>query len=89
MGNNNEPQLGDRAREVVTEFEGIVTGESTFLNGCRRVMLSPPVDRDKKFVEAQWFDIETVEIIEAGVGPSFEAPAHRGVKGGYPDPPNR
>lgn len=90
MTKNNMPQLGDRVREKVTGFVGIQTGETKFLNGCRRVQISPPVDRDGKHVDGVWFDIETVEIVEAGVVPSYEAPSGRlPVKGGYPNPPPR
>lgn len=86
---NSGPLLGDRARDKITGFEGIVVAQCQFLNGCQRVMLQPKADADGKMCEGVYFDIEHVEVIEAGVFESFLSPANRPSKGGYADPPLR
>lgn len=86
---NSQPELGDRARDTVTGFEGIVTATCAFLNGCQRVQLQPPVDAEGKPREGVYFDVEHVEVVETGVVASYLAPAHRQNKGSYADPPRR
>jgi hypothetical protein len=59
-------ELGDRAKDVISGFEGIVIGHSRFLYGCDTVGLKPQGLHDGKPISAQWFDINQVEVIKAG-----------------------
>jgi hypothetical protein len=59
--------LGDRAKDIVTQFTGIVTARSVFLNGCARVALQSEILKDGIPTEAQWFDEVQLELVEAGV----------------------
>lgn len=56
-------QLGDRARDTVSGWEGVVTGDYRFLNGCRRLEVSG-ADKDGK-PDAYVFDEQQVEVIKA------------------------
>lgn len=56
------PTLGDRAKDVITGFEGIVTGRCEYLTGCEQVLLIPPVDKDGKRVDGEWFDIDRCTV---------------------------
>jgi hypothetical protein len=62
------PVLGDRARDKITGFEGIVTGHCDYLTGCDQVLLNPP-SKDGALVSAHWFDIDRCEVVEAQVVP--------------------
>ena len=59
--------LGDRAKDRVSGFVGIVIGRTEWLNGCTTVGLKPPIDKDGKNQDAQWFDEPQLELIEQGV----------------------
>ncbi len=58
---------GDRVKCKVTQFEGIVTSISVFLNGCVRCAVQPTIDKDGKNRDALWFDLQQLEVIERAV----------------------
>jgi hypothetical protein len=60
-------QLGDRARDRITGFTGIVIGKTEWLNKCSRFGLQAEKLDGGKVVDAQWFDSEQVELVKAGV----------------------
>lgn len=69
-------QLGDRVKDRVTGFTGIVVARSEYLHGCRRVGVQPEkLEKDGKPPEAAWFDEPQVDLVKAGVHQSFEAKA--------------
>jgi hypothetical protein len=57
-------RLGDRARDPVTGFEGIVTTHSRHITGCDTVWLTGPVGDDGKRREL-CVDVLRVELVEA------------------------
>lgn len=58
-------KLGDKVKDVITGFEGIATGWLQYIHGCKRLLIAPPVDKDGKLLDGQWFDEQRVELIEA------------------------
>lgn len=77
-------ELGQKGRDKVTGFEGIITGRCQYLTGCDQYNLIPPA-KDGKIENAQWFDEGRIEIIGAGItaadvtadkngGPNRDAP---------------
>jgi hypothetical protein len=70
------PQLGDRVKDPISGFSGIVTAETTWLYGCRRVgVVSESLDKDGKPTEQQWFDEAQLELVRPGViRPPSQAP---------------
>lgn len=78
--------LGQRYRCIVSGFEGIATGKGEYLNGCVRVLLSPPVDKEGKYLEGEWIDSAQLEVVDTGIlekrglsasrsgGPQHDAP---------------
>jgi len=67
--------LGDQAKDKISGFMGIVTGVTSWLNGCRRFMLTPQkLDKDGKPRESQWFDDVQVVLVKATSTPKA-APA--------------
>lgn len=68
--------LGDKARDTVTGFEGIAVVRSEYISGCARVGLQPAVDKDGKIPDAQHFDEPMLTVVKAATVPA--APSNRG-----------
>ena len=58
------PELGETVRDSVTGFKGVVTAITSWLNGCIRCVVQPPVDKDGKVPAAESFDYEQLETVE-------------------------
>jgi len=56
--------LGDKVRDMMTGFEGIATGTTTFLHGCKRIAIQSAKLHDGKPIDLQWFDEPQVELVE-------------------------
>ena len=54
--------LGQKGRDVVTGFEGRITGYCTYLTGCDQYLLSPEVKQDGDRRDGHWFDVTRVQI---------------------------
>lgn len=79
-----EINLGDVAKDKISGFAGIVTGVTSWLNGCRRFMLTPQkLDKDGKPRASEWFDDVQVVLVKSTATPKA-APA-----GGPRDAPTR
>lgn len=59
-------KLGQTVSDTITGFKGVITGRCEYISGCHQVLVVPPVDKDGKHVEAQWFDEQRC-IVAAGV----------------------
>lgn len=57
--------LGDEAKDTVSGFTGVVVAKHIYLQGCVRVSLQPPVDKEGKLPEIQAFDEPLLEVINA------------------------
>jgi hypothetical protein len=58
--------LGDRVRESITGFAGIVTARYEYLYGCVRVAVQPEkLAKDGKYQEALVFDEDQVVVVKA------------------------
>lgn len=58
-------ELGDKVKEVVTGFEGVVTGRAEYLTGCTQFCVTPPV-KDGAIVDSVWFDETRLRVNETG-----------------------
>lgn len=77
-------QLGDRVRDRITGFEGVVIGITDYLYGCRRPIVQPQGMHEGKPKEAQSFDEPQLALVEAG---SFKVTAQEPAeKTGGPRP---
>lgn len=57
-------KLGSRVKDKITGFEGIAIASVTYLTGCEQIGITPPLDKDGKLVETQYFDITRLEVID-------------------------
>jgi hypothetical protein len=60
--------LGKRARDKITGFEGIIIGMITYLFGCQQYGIAPKA-KDGKLEDSHWFDVGRVEILGEGITP--------------------
>lgn len=75
-------KIGDKVRDQITGFEGVVTGRCQYITGCEQALVQPPVSKDGTFVEAHWFDEDRLAVVEMKViqvavtkaGPDAPAP---------------
>lgn len=54
---------GREAKDVITGFKGVLVGYTTYLTGCDLYLLTPPVDKEGKYVESQWFDENRIKLV--------------------------
>jgi hypothetical protein len=57
---------GDRVKDIVSGFKGTVIAVTTYLSGCRRVLVQPDVDKAGKLPESVSFDVDTVKVTKKG-----------------------
>jgi hypothetical protein len=67
--------FGDKVKDIVSGFEGIVVGKTEWMNGCIRYSLQGPV-KDGKIPEMEWVDEQQLTLCKGAV------PASRKLKGG-------
>ncbi len=65
----NEIKLGQKAKDVITGFEGIIIGKCDYLYGCSQYGLVTKLDKDGKKIDVEWFDEGRIRIIGKGVLP--------------------
>lgn len=73
-------KLGQKAKDKVTGFTGIITARASYLTGCDQYVLTPTVDEHGKTVEGQWFDESRIKV--TGEGVSIEDVVEPGNPGG-------
>lgn len=61
-------ELGQKACDKITGFEGILTGRAQYLFGCDQYCIAPPA-KDGKINDSQWFDEGRIAVIGASVKP--------------------
>jgi len=59
--------LGKKAKDQITGFEGIIIGKCHYLTGCDQYGIAPPAF-DNKVANTEWFDVNRVLI----TGPAAE-----------------
>lgn len=57
-------KLGSKAKDIITGFEGIVSGRTEWLYGCTRIALIPKELKDGVPQEEVWFDEQRIELIK-------------------------
>lgn len=60
-------KLGQKVKDSITDFEGIVFSRTCYLNGCVRMEIIPKVDKDGLLTESQFFDEDQLVVVDDGV----------------------
>src|SRR3546814_1776690 len=68
-GDNHTPpmeknmiQLGQKVKDKITGFTGIVTGYVTYITGCNQALFAPQVGQDGAIKDACWFDEQRLVV---------------------------
>lgn len=56
-------KLGQKAKDKITGFEGIVTGCAEYLTGCDQYVLQPKCEKQGTYPDGQWFDEGRLELV--------------------------
>lgn len=60
-------KLGDKVRDKLTGFEGIITGQAQYITGCNQALVKPQgLKEDGAMREAEWMDEQRLEVVQAG-----------------------
>lgn len=59
--------LGDKAKDTITGFEGVVTGRHQWLNNCNTYSVQPTVLKDGRPQDNCNFDEPQLELVEEKV----------------------
>ena len=74
--------LGDKVKDRINGFTGIVTGRAEYLYGCVQVLVAPTViGKDGKHPDSVWLDEDRVAVTKASV---VGSPASAAVRAGGP-----
>jgi len=61
-----EIKLGDRAKDKISGFKGIVIARTVWLNGCVRITIQPEAcNKDGSVIENQTFDVHQMELVKS------------------------
>lgn len=60
-------ELGKKAKDKITGFEGILTARCEFLTGCNRYCIQPTELKDGKPIDSIYFDEAQIQIISDGI----------------------
>ena len=69
-------KLGDKARDTISGFTGMVVAITEWLNGCRRITIQPSALHEGRPVDNSTFDAEQIEKVEEG--PALPQEPHGG-----------
>ena len=56
--------LGDKVKDTISSFEGIVVGKATYLNGCVRFEVKSKGLKDGKSIESEWIDEGQLVVVK-------------------------
>ncbi len=57
-------ELGDKVKDGVSGFTGIVTARSEYINKCIRCEVSPDKTDKGNLLDAYWFDEEQLTLVK-------------------------
>ena len=60
-------ELGDKVKDRVTGYTGIITTRTEHLNGCRQYGVNAGIGNDGKMVDGYNIDGEQLELIDKGL----------------------
>jgi len=60
-------ELGQKVKDSITGFVGVVTGRCEYITGCHQVLVQPPVKKEGDYQDPQWFDEDRAQILDAEI----------------------
>jgi len=77
-------ELGQKAKDKISGFAGIIVARIEFLNGCKRYSLAPEKLKDEKPIDSEYFDEE--QIIVKALNKAKKEKEKEGPGGPYKKP---
>jgi hypothetical protein len=65
------PKLGDTARDMITGFEGAVTGRAEYITGCAQLLIQS-CELHGGDTKSCWFDEARVRLVNRAVFPTVD-----------------
>jgi hypothetical protein len=59
---NSLELLGCKAKDKITNFEGVIDSVSFDLYGCVQACIRPGTDKEGKVKESYWFDVKRLDV---------------------------
>lgn len=56
-------KLGQKVKDVITGFEGTITGRAQYLTGCSQGLVAPPISKDGEHRDGHWFDEDRLAVV--------------------------
>jgi hypothetical protein len=60
-------KLGATVAEDISGFMGVVTGLVHYISGCEQALIQPRCKDDGSLVEAHWFDVDRLDVLDRPV----------------------
>ena len=57
-------EFGVSVQDKITGLSGRVTGYTSYITGCDRALVAPPVDKEGKHVDGRWFDVNRLVVVD-------------------------
>lgn len=73
-------KLGQEVKDRITGFKGIAVADTTYLQGCNRILVQPKLNKDGTIPETQSFDEPDLETIGNGILPKPEPEKNGGPR---------
>lgn len=78
-------ELGQKARDIITGLEGIITSRTEYLTGCIHCGIQPQSLKDGKMIDPEWIDQSRLVLVDEGIREEYSNPETSGPE--Y-NPPN-
>ncbi len=77
---------GDKVKDRITGYTGIVVATTTWINGCHRYVIQAQELKDGKPVDSHTFDEQELQLVQANALNLQQKPAEPVSKTGGPTP---
>ena len=57
-------ELGQKVKDIVSEFTGIAVARTEWLNGCARIAIAPKVNKDGSLPDTREFDEPQIRVVD-------------------------
>lgn len=78
-------ELGDKVKDTVTGFTGIVVAITKWLHGCDRIVVQPKMGKDGKLADNSAFDAPQIVVVAKRVVKATPLMARATAPGGPRD----
>lgn len=75
-------KFGQKCKDPITDYVGIVIARAIHLNGCPKIALQPKINKEKKHFQGVWFDEPQLVALEKEPSIKSETKPHLKRTGG-------